>query len=313
MRLLTFSTSDRAPRLGLLIGERIIPLPYKDILDILRGTDPISERIRKLVRARQTGPLSSTTNESLKSDGSQLTLGTVKLYPPILWPPAMRDFYAFERHVAATYTIRGKSIPAEWYQLPVFYFSNPTNIYGPEDEIPYPKLSQALDYELEIACIIGKEGRDIPPEAAEEYIFGFTIFNDWSARDLQAQEMRVGLGPAKGKDFASSLGPWIITLDELSDRSTGRPGVYDLEMVARVNGVERSRGNFKHIHYSFGEIIAHASADVTLYPGEVIGSGTVGTGCLHELTQGRGPWLRPSDVVELEIERLGTLRNTIAP
>jgi 2-keto-4-pentenoate hydratase/2-oxohepta-3-ene-1,7-dioic acid hydratase in catechol pathway len=224
---------------------------------------------------------------------------------------SLRDFYAFEEHVKTANENRGREVPPAWYEIPVFYFSNHVAIYGPDDVIPYPRRSNELDYELEIACIIGKEGKDIPAEEAEEYIFGYTIFNDWSARDLQRQEMSVGLGPAKGKDFAASFGPYVVTPDELADRHTGRPGVYDLEMVARVNSVERSRGNMKSLYWSFGDMIARASEDVTLYPGDVIGSGTVGTGCLLEITRGQGPWLQPGDVVELEIERLGILRNTI--
>jgi fumarylacetoacetate (FAA) hydrolase len=177
--------------------------------------------------------------------------------------------------------------------------------------IPYPPYTQALDYELEIAVIIGKPGINIKPEEADQHIFGYTIFNDWSARDIQRKEMLVGLGPAKGKDFASSFGPVIITHESLADKAVGRPGVYDLEMAARINGVEMSRGNFKDMHWSFGDIIARASESVTLYPGDVIGSGTVGTGCLLELTKFQGPWLQPGDVVELEIERIGVLRNTV--
>ncbi len=247
-------------------------------------------------------------------DGERVAyaLNEVWLYPPLPRPTSLRDFYAFEQHVATAYANRGRKVPAEWYQVPVFYFSNPNAIFGPEATIPYPKASQALDYELEVACVIGRVGQDIAPDQAEEFIFGYTIFNDWSARDLQRQEMRVGLGPAKGKDFASSLGPFIVTPDELFDRYTGRPGVYDLTMVARVNGEERSRGNWRDLHYSFGEMIARASADVFLFPGDVIGSGTVGTGCLLELTRGEGPWLQPGDVVELEIERLGMLRNRVS-
>jgi fumarylacetoacetate (FAA) hydrolase len=168
-----------------------------------------------------------------------------------------------------------------------------------------------MDYELEIAAVIGKGGMDIPPEDAPAHIFGYTIFNDWSARDIQRKEMAVGLGPAKGKDFASSFGPLIVTHEALADKVTDRPGVYDLAMAARVNGKELSRGNFKDIHWSFGEIIARASACVMLNPGDVIGSGTVGTGCLLELTKFQGPWLDHGDVVELEIERIGVLRNTI--
>lgn len=226
-------------------------------------------------------------------------------------PRSLRDFYAFEQHVKTAYENRGRDVPKEWYEFPVFYYTNTSAIYGPDDTIPYPSYSDALDYELEVACVIGKAGIDIRAEDAEDYIFGYTIFNDWSARDVQRKEMKVGLGPAKGKDFAKSFGPYLVTPDELADRHTGRPGVYDLEMVARVNGVERSRGNWKDLYWSFGQMIERASQDVWLQPGDVIGSGTVGTGCLLELTRGEGPWLQPGDVVELEIERLGVLRNTI--
>lgn len=240
-------------------------------------------------------------------------LDEVKIAAPLLHPFGftLRDFYAFEQHVKTANQNRGRDVPKEWYQIPVFYFSNPNSVYGPDETIPYPQKSSALDYELEVACVIGKEGRNIQPQDAEDYIFGYMIFNDWSARDLQRQEMAVGLGPAKGKDFASSFGPYLVTPDELADRHMGRPGVYDLEMVARVNGVETSRGNWKTLHWSFGEMLARASEDVTLYPGDVIGSGTVGTGCLLETTRGQGPYLQPGDVVELEVERLGVLRSTV--
>jgi len=237
---------------------------------------------------------------------------SVKIRAPFDFPHSLRDFYAFEQHVATAYANRNQEVPQEWYEIPVFYFSNPWSVYDPEATIPHPKSSNALDYELEVACVISKDGRDIPADQAGEYIFGYMIMNDWSARDVQRQEMRVGLGPAKGKDFATSLGPYLVTPDELADCAIpGRVGVYDLEMVARVNGVERSHGNWKDLHYSFGEMIARASQDCTLYPGDVIGSGTVGTGCLLELTKGQGPWLQPGDIVELEIERLGVLRNII--
>jgi 2-keto-4-pentenoate hydratase/2-oxohepta-3-ene-1,7-dioic acid hydratase in catechol pathway len=238
-------------------------------------------------------------------------LQSVVLLPVVEYIHSLRDFYAFEQHVKTANENRGREVPKEWYQIPVFYFSNHTAIFGPDDTIPYPVGSLALDYELEVACVIGKQGQDIPADKAEEHIFGYMIYNDWSARDIQRQEMAVGLGPAKGKDFANSFGPYLVTSDELADRHSGRPGVYDLEMVARVNGVERSRGNWKDIYWSFGQMIERASAGVMLYPGDVIGSGTVGTGCLLETTKGKGPWLQPGDVVELEIERLGVLQNSI--
>ncbi|MBW8012950.1 MAG: fumarylacetoacetate hydrolase family protein [Chloroflexi bacterium] len=235
----------------------------------------------------------------------------VSIHPALSNPPSLRDFYAFEQHVATSNANRGREIPKAWYEIPVFYFSNPNAIFGHEQEVPIPKSTQEMDFELEVAAIIGKPGRDIPADKAMQHIFGFTIFNDWSARDVQRQEMSVGLGPAKGKDFASSLGPFIVTPDELEDKSDGRPGVYELEMIARINGNECSRGNWKDIHYSFGDMIARASADVLLSSGDVIGSGTVGTGTLLEITKAKGPWLQRGDVVEFEIERLGILRNRV--
>jgi len=240
-----------------------------------------------------------------------IPLNEARLHAPVPRPPTLRDFYAFEQHVKAANQNRGREVPENWYKFPVFYFTNPNSIFGPDEEVPYPPYTQALDYELEIAAIIGKAGVNINPEDAPKHIFGYTIFNDWSARDVQREEMKVALGPAKGKDFASSLGPVIATAEELASETTGKPGVYEAAMVARVNGEERSRGNFKDIYWSFGQIIARASESVMLYPGDVIGSGTVGTGCLLELTQAQGPWLQPGDVIELEIEGIGILRNTI--
>ena len=201
---------------------------------------------------------------------------------------------------------RGLEMIPEWYELPVFYFSNPNPVYADGDLIPYPSASNELDFELEVAIVIGKEGRNIALDEADDYIAGFTIMNDWSARDLQRQEMKVGLGPAKGKDFATSLGPALVTPDELADRRRG--SLYDLEMIARIDGREVSRGNLKDLYWTFAQMISHASRDCTLYPDEVIGSGTVGTGCLLELGL---PYLQPGQTVELEVERLGILRNTI--
>jgi fumarylacetoacetate (FAA) hydrolase len=220
-------------------------------------------------------------------------LDEVRLLAPVRQPPSVRDFFAFEQHVATARAGRGLEVPPEWYEIPVFYFSNPSSIYGPDDVVAYPEGTEELDYELEVAAIIGGEGR----------IAGFTVMNDWSARDLQRAEMRVGLGPAKGKDFATSLGPVIVTPDELGDLR--------LEMVARVNGEERSRGNLGDMHHSWEAIVRQAARNTRLLPGDVIGSGTVGTGCILELGDGR--WLQPGDVVELEIETIGILRNTVGP
>jgi fumarylacetoacetate (FAA) hydrolase len=229
---------------------------------------------------------------------------------------SLRDFYAFEQHVKTARANRGYEMLAEWYEMPVFYFSNHNAIYRHGDIVPKPRHTEWLDYELEIGFMIGKAGINIPAEKAMDYIEAFMILNDWSARDIQRKEMRVGLGPAKGKDFATSLGPELVTLDELADRviGSGADTRYDLEMVARVNGQELSRGNTKDIYFTFAQMIERASDDVMLYPGDVIGSGTVGTGCLLELggeTSALGRWLEAGDVVELEIERLGLLRNTV--
>jgi fumarylacetoacetate (FAA) hydrolase len=292
-----FPNAENRPRPAILLNEGVLPLSYPGLLEVIQAGEIAVEHIRQF---SSEYPLSAL----LHYDPSYLRA-------PLPRPPTLRDFYAFEQHVRSAHANRGKEIPPEWYQFPVFYFSNPNSIYGSGDSIPLPAFSQALDYELEVACIIGKAGKNIPSDCAEDYIFGYTIFNDWSARDVQALEMRVGLGPAKGKDFASSLGPWIVTPDELINHAAGRPGVYDLVMSARINGVERTRGNWRDLHYSFGEIIARASYDAWLLPGDVIGSGTVGTGCLLELTAGKGPWLQPGDVIELEIERLGVLKNQI--
>jgi fumarylacetoacetate (FAA) hydrolase len=222
---------------------------------------------------------------------AEYPLESVTLRAPVLRPPSIRDFSAFEQHVRNAGARTGRSVPSEWYEQPVFYFSNPASVYGPEAVVPYPAGSSELDYELEVAAIVGAEGR----------IGGFTIFNDWSARDLQLAEMRVGLGPAKGKDFATSLGPVVVTPDELGDLR--------LEMVARVNGEERSRGNLGDMYHSWDSIVAHAAQNTQLLPGDVLGSGTVGGGCILE--HGDGRWLEPGDVVELEVEGIGVLRNVV--
>ncbi|HYG74002.1 MAG TPA: fumarylacetoacetate hydrolase family protein [Planctomycetota bacterium] len=231
--------------------------------------------------------------------------------PPTGIPRTFRDFYAFEQHVKTARARRGLEVPPAWYEEPVFYYSNPGTLVGHEAKVYAPRGSQELDYELELGIIIGKGGRDIPPEKAWEHVAGFTIINDFSARDIQRKEMSVGLGPAKGKDFATGVGPYLVTLDEFQDR-IDKDGRVELEMVACVNGKELSHGNAKSMYFTWPQIIARASADAELFPGDLIGSGTVGTGCILELgPENTGGWLKPGDVVELEIERLGVLRNFI--
>jgi fumarylacetoacetate (FAA) hydrolase len=243
--------------------------------------------------------LAAQTLQSFFTGGGQARehaeypLDEVHLLAPVLHPPAIRDFYAFEQHVRTARASRGLEVPEVWYEIPVFYFSNPAAVFGPDEQIPYPEGSEELDYELELAAVIGAEGQ----------IAGFTVMNDWSARDLQRAEMKVGLGPSKGKDFATSLGPVVVTVDEFDGTEGG--------MIARVNGEERSRGSVADMHHSWQAIRDHAARNTRLLPGDILGSGTVGTGCILELGDGR--WLEPGDLVELEIEGVGVLRNTVGP
>jgi fumarylacetoacetate (FAA) hydrolase len=261
--------------------------------DLVRGWPGRIERDRVVQLAAQT--IQSFFSGGGKArEHAEFPLADVRLLAPVLHPPSIRDFYAFEEHVRRARELRGAGPPPrEWYELPVFYFSNPAAVYGPEDEIPYPEGAEELDYELELAAVIGADGE----------IGGFTVMNDWSARDLQRSEMAVGLGPAKGKDFATSLGPVVVTTDELDP--TG------CEMIARVNGEERSRGNSRDMHHSWRAIVDQAARNTHLVPGDVLGSGTVGSGCILEAGDGR--WLQPGDVVELEIEGIGVLLNTVGP
>lgn len=231
---------------------------------------------------------------------------------PILVPPAFRDFYAFEAHVKTARARRGLEMPQAWYELPVFYFSNHLSIVGQDAPVFAPAGSVELDYELELGIVIGKGGRDINRETAWEHVAGFTIINDLSARDLQRQEMSVGLGPAKGKDFATAVGPVLVTLDEFTEVIDGER--LSLPMLARVNGQELSRGNSGDLFHTIPQLIAHASRDADLFPGDLLGTGTVGTGCILELgPENCGGWLRPGSTVELEIENIGILRTRIIP
>lgn len=237
--------------------------------------------------------------------GDDLDLG-----PPVLRPASLRDGYGFEGHVRTMWERRGGTVPEIWYDLPVFYFSNVSVIRGPGDPVWAPRDSVELDFELEVAALIDTPATDLTPDTAEGAIGGYMVFNDWSARDLQREETTLRLGPAKGKDFASSLGPWLVTPDELADARLGRG--FDLLMTARVNGTEVSRGRWSDAVHGFAGLIARASADVHLRPGEVLGSGTVGTGCLLEVRDSTlGRYLLPGDVVELEVERLGRLTTPI--
>jgi fumarylacetoacetate (FAA) hydrolase len=246
-------------------------------------------------------------------DDAILDIDDLDVGLPVLRPPAFRDFYAFERHVGTMWERRGQPIPEAWYRLPVFYFSNVADLRGPGEAVWAPNGSSELDYELEVGALIDTPATNLVAARGEEAIGGYFIVNDWSARDLQRDETTVRLGPAKGKDFATSMGPWLVTPDEIADRRAAGSTGPDLVMTATVRTadgrvVETSRGSWATAHHSFGAMIERASADVRLRPGDVLGSGTVGGGCLLEIRETTlGRYLEPGDEVTLEIERLGTL------
>jgi fumarylacetoacetate (FAA) hydrolase len=239
------------------------------------------------------------------------------LAAPVPHPVSCRDGYAFRQHVESARRGRGLPMIPEFDHFPVFYFTNHLAITGPGEIHVMEKALERLDFELEVAIVVGKEGRNIPASKADEYIFGYMIMNDWSARELQTQEMKLNLGPAKGKDFATSLGPWLVTKDELESRKiTGPSGDrHDLRMTAFHNGKQVSDGNLKDMNWTFAQILERASYGVTLRPGEVIGSGTVGTGCYMELNlttlKDQPVWIQPGDTFTLEVEKLGRLENEI--
>jgi 2-keto-4-pentenoate hydratase/2-oxohepta-3-ene-1,7-dioic acid hydratase in catechol pathway len=299
MRWVTFEDDQGLERVGLVAAESVRALePGPRLVDLL-GDD--GER------------LAEAGERAGREPADVYDLSAVRLLPPVPVPPSVRDFYAFEQHVRTARQRRGLEMEPDWYQLPVFYFTNPAAILGPGDEVAVPPGSQQLDFELEVAAVVGLGGSDLDPETAGRHIAGFAVMNDWSARDLQRREMKLSLGPAKGKDFATSLGPVLVTPDELEPYR--KAAAYDLAMTATVNGVEYSRASLADIYWSFGEMLAYASRGTRLVPGDVIGSGTCGTGCILELSLVHGeesyPWLQPGDEVVLEVEHLGRLANRV--
>ncbi|MEW2357111.1 fumarylacetoacetate hydrolase family protein [Spirillospora sp. NPDC029432] len=293
MRLATYLHQGRR-RCGSVEDGRILPFPEgTELLGIVAG-----------------GPVPAT--------GPAVPLGEVRLLPPVE-PPSVRDFVAFEEHVEGVRrSVDGRSgVPDAWYDAPTFYFSNPYAMVGAHDDVPVPPGSAVLDFELEVAAVIGREGADLSPERARDHIFGYTIFNDWSARDLQSREMRVGLGPCKGKDSATTLGPWLVTADELEPyRDAG--GFLRLALTAEVNGEVVGRDLLSNMGWPFEELVAYASRGTRVRPGDVLGSGTCGNGgCLAELWGRNGsqdpPPLKPGDTVTLTVEGIGTVSNTIVP
>jgi 2-keto-4-pentenoate hydratase/2-oxohepta-3-ene-1,7-dioic acid hydratase in catechol pathway len=245
-------------------------------------------------------------------------ISQVRLLPP-LQPPTLRDFVTFEEHVEGVRrSVDGSAgVPERWYAAPTFYFTNPYAVYGPHDDIPVPPGSNVLDFELEVAAVIGREGRDLTPEQARDHIVGYTVLNDWSARDLQSAEMKVGLGPCKGKDTATTLGPCLVTADEL-EPYRDEDGFLRLALTAEINGEVIGKDLLSNMSWTFEEMTAYASRGTVVRPGDVLGSGTCGNGgCLAELWGVRGRQdpapLKPGDTVTLTVEGIGTVSNTVVP
>lgn len=311
-------------RVGLLVGSHIVDLELahhtlrhehafqlgrfpSDILDVLELGNAALHDARLVEEA---------CRKSI-DDAYMLPADHVTLLSPVPHPTSMRDGYAFRQHVEAARRNRGLDMIPEFDEIPIFYFTNHNAVTGPGVvEVQDMHLNQC-DFELECAIVIGKEGRNISAADADDHIFGYMVMNDWSARALQMHEMKLNLGPAKGKDFATSLGPWLVTKDELASRRIPTPHgeKYQLAMTARLNGREVSRADLSDMSWTFAQIIERASYGVTLYPGDVIGSGTCGTGCFLELNGSKvfDPplWVNDGDTMECEIEMLGTLSNVV--
>jgi 2-keto-4-pentenoate hydratase/2-oxohepta-3-ene-1,7-dioic acid hydratase in catechol pathway len=292
VRLVTY-TSEGSRRLGALVDDRVVDLPSAV------GHPAFPTTMEALVAA---GP-APLDRARLTLDGGDIdrhVVDAAQLLVPIL-PASLRDFLAFEDHVKAGSARRGEPVPEAWYEMPVYYKGNHRSVFGPDQEIPWPPYTEELDYELEVACVLAGRGRDLDEDEAEALVFGYTLMNDWSARDIQRKEMACRLGPAKAKDFATSLGPCIATEDELDARR--------LHLLARVDGETWSEGDLGGARWTFPQMIAHVSQGEDVWPGDVYGSGTFGGGCGLDL----GKFLWPGAVVELEADRIGILRNRVGP
>lgn len=250
---------------------------------------------------------------ALASKSSAIPLDEVQLGAPVPRPPSVRDFMTFEAHVAGVASGGGGEPPKVWYRQPLFYFSNPQAVVGPYDDVAMPPATVRFDFELEVAAIVGRGGSNLTVEQASDAIAGYTILNDWSARDLQFREMQGHLGPAKGKDSALTLGPWLVTSDELEPWRNGPS--FSLEMEVEINGEPFGRDRLDHMAWSFSQMVSYASRGTTLVPGDVLGSGTCGSGCLAEAWSRNGldshPALEPGDVVTMRVEQLGEISNRV--
>jgi fumarylacetoacetate (FAA) hydrolase len=321
MKLVTY-VKDQTPQLGVIVDGIVYPLNEVDpripasMLELLQGGDEAMALVREVEQNLITG--------KKKAEGIAYADAYAKLLAPVPNPTSCRDGYAFRQHVAAARRNRGVPMIPEFDQYPIFYFTNHNAIQGPGEIWCMPDHFQKLDFELEVAIVVGKKGRNIKAAEADQYIAGYMIMNDMSARTLQMEEMLLNLGPAKGKDFSTVIGPVFVTPDELASfkvpAKQGHVGsAYNLEMKCWVNDVLVSQGNVAEMDWTFAEILERCAYGVDILPGDVIGSGTVGTGCFLELNgtgllhdKGYKPqWLQPDDVVKMEITGLGTLTNTI--
>lgn len=323
MKLVSFEYQD-TETLGLFVEGQIFPLKYSAEKIGIKAPGRMSKFLKKGEEAMVQAILVEKAIKDAQITES-VSISEIKMLPPVPNPPSMRDGYAFRQHVQTARRNRGVEMIPEFDQYPVFYFTNHNAVYGEGIIKVEDDHLDKLDFELECAIVIGKKGKNIPAAKADSYIAGYTIMNDWSARTLQMEEMKLNLGPAKGKDFATSIGPWLVTTDELEqykiESSNGNK--YNLKMIARHNGKQVSEGNLRDMNWTFAEIIERASYGVTLYPGDVIGSGTVGTGCYLELNGTRAleakakgeqftpVWIKDGDEFELEITGLGILKNKV--
>jgi 2-keto-4-pentenoate hydratase/2-oxohepta-3-ene-1,7-dioic acid hydratase in catechol pathway len=310
MKLATYAGPEGRPTLGLVDIDRMSVLDLAGASAWLSGSADAA--LTSMLALIEAGPEGLATVQALANEWPEKLaspLRSLRLLSPLPVPPQVRDCLVFEQHLinaqAQWEKMTGKpaaGVPAVWYQRPTWYKCNRFSFVGHEAEVVWPPYAELMDFECELACVIGRRGANIPASEARHHIFGLTIFNDFSARDVQVVERPLGMGPMKGKDFDTGnvLGPWIVTLDEIGDP-------HALDMEARVNGERWGGGNSSTMHHTFDDILAFISQSETLHPGEVIASGTVPTGCGLEL----GRFLQSGDVVELEIEKIGVLRNRI--
>lgn len=316
MKLVTFENKEGQSRIGWLVGNEVVDMQLADPqlpTDMLTFIDH-HEQYYDII-------------DKLGTVEPHYVLSEIKLLAPLPNPRSIRDYIGFEQHMLNASKSFGHTVGQAWYDMPIFYFTNHHGVYGPDDHIKRPAKETKLDLELELAVVLGKKGQDIKAEEADDYIFGYTVFNDWTARAIQGYEMTVPLGPHKGKDFANAFGPCIVTKDEfekyrcvisreshpehlqMPKNSRGR---FDLKMTARINGAVICEGNYKTVHWTFPQMMERASENgVTLMPGDILGSGTVGWGSLIENKFSVHRPIEPGDEVELEIEGIGILKNKV--